>query len=255
MDSWIAGALKAPRRTSFILDFDGSLSLIVEDPGAAAPVEGASDALARLAASYGSVAIVTGRRAEDAAARLKAPGLRYLGLYGAEELTVAGLVQHPGAEQARGMASRLARDAEAMLMSDGLQGCLVEYKDLAVSIHHRTAVHPDAEELIYSWASAAAGRRGMMATKGRKVVELRPMWMTKASAVESLLSDGAFSHCLVAGDDVSDLEAMFRAQASPGVEALKVGVVSAEAPEELVAAADVTVSGPDQLLMLLMRLL
>src|SRR4030095_11188411 len=65
-----------------VLDFDGTLSEIVARPEHARPVEGAREALIELAGRFRTVAIVTGRRSEEAAALLDAPHGTYVGLYG-----------------------------------------------------------------------------------------------------------------------------------------------------------------------------
>jgi len=88
-------------RTALCLDFDGTLAPIVDDPEAAAPLEGTLDLLGRLAGRFAAVALVSGRPAGWLAERAAAPGVRYLGLYGLEEV-VDGLVHAaPEAEAVR----------------------------------------------------------------------------------------------------------------------------------------------------------
>jgi trehalose 6-phosphate phosphatase len=76
------------------LDFDGTLSPIVADPGLARPAVGAVELVRRLAGVVGTVAIVTGRPALMAAALLgldaDAPAnLIVLGHYGLQRWTAA----------------------------------------------------------------------------------------------------------------------------------------------------------------------
>src|SRR6185437_7385351 len=77
------------------LDFDGTLAPIVDDPARAAPAAGARDAIARLAARVGTVAIVTGRPAATAVEMLGLDRgvplpVEVLGHYGLERWTPSG---------------------------------------------------------------------------------------------------------------------------------------------------------------------
>lgn len=236
--------LADPDAAAFMLDFDGTLSPVVSDPNAAVLVPDASELLVRLAATYPTVCVVSGRRAEDVASRVGVDGISYYGLYGAEVFAHGVFSQHRDAEQWRGMASRCARDAEAMIASEGLAGCEVEYKDLAVSIHHRNAVDPAAGSHILSWAQAVAPRRRMVATTGRMVVELRPSAMSKASVVTALAEHPSLRRLMIAGDDASDVEAMRAAGSLQGVGAWRVGVRSTEEPAGLADVCDLLVNGP-----------
>ncbi|MGZ4131397.1 MAG: trehalose-phosphatase, partial [Actinomycetota bacterium] len=65
-----------------LLDFDGSLSAIVERPDLAVAAPGAVDVLAALVERFRVVAIVSGRRSEELASLLSVDGLAFFGLYG-----------------------------------------------------------------------------------------------------------------------------------------------------------------------------
>uniref|UniRef100_UPI002613A96B trehalose-phosphatase n=1 Tax=Trebonia sp. TaxID=2767075 RepID=UPI002613A96B len=83
----LAAILAGPARALIAADFDGTLSPIVADPAAAWAAPGAADALARLSAAVGTVAIVTGRPAAEAVALGGFAGigrLIVLGHYGSE---------------------------------------------------------------------------------------------------------------------------------------------------------------------------
>lgn len=249
-------AFKAsPQASAFVLDFDGTLSLIVEEPSLARPIPQATETLTLLGDIYGMVALVSGRPAKDLHRMLGAiETVRYLGVYGAEEMIEGQITQPAEADHWRGMASRLARDAQAMIASEGLAGCHVEYKDIAVSIHYRQAASDDALVAIMAWASQAAAKKGFTAGFGRKVVEMRPLEVSKAGALNRLLASLPVSNLLIAGDDAADAEAMSHAR-SLGLEVcFTVGVSSNEGPKEL-RDADVLVDSPTELLDLLQRFL
>lgn len=239
--------------SGFVLDFDGTLSEIVVDPSAAVPVDGVHAILERLAAKYRTVAVVTGRRADQVQNLLALEGVRYFGLYGAEEIVDGKLAQSPSSQLWRSMASRLARDAEALITTESLRGCQVEFKDVAVSIHHRQSQVASARDAILTWAETAAPRRGFQVTLGRMVVELRPVGVSKSSALERVVTEHALRNLLVAGDDSSDVEAMIRAKELPSVEVFNVGIASEEEPEGLQKVSDLMVPSVSAFVSLLDR--
>ena len=71
------------RHPAVFYDFDGTLSDIVNDPDAARPVAGASDALVKLAAQC-PVAVLSGRDLADVSERVGLPGIWYAGSHGFE---------------------------------------------------------------------------------------------------------------------------------------------------------------------------
>jgi trehalose 6-phosphate phosphatase len=242
-------------KSGFVLDFDGTLSRIVPEPGGALLVEGGHEVLMSLSMDYKRVAMVSGRLALDLRSVVTVPGIEYVGLYGAERLIDERLFQPPDAERWRGMASRLARDAEVLILTEGLEGAVVEYKDLAVSVHYRNASDPAAGEIIREWAAAAAPKRGFDAGVGRMVVEMRPAGISKASALEQVISESELAFVVCAGDDYQDVKAMRRAHEVLGEGALAVGVASNEEPEGLREASDVMVFSPLELVELLRKFL
>src|SRR5580658_4844466 len=75
-----------PKTSGLILDFDGVLSPIVEDPATSTLPDGVASALARLAKSLGVLAIISGRPVDFLADRVRIPGIPLLGSYGMERV-------------------------------------------------------------------------------------------------------------------------------------------------------------------------
>ncbi len=77
--------LGQPARALIAVDFDGTLAPIIDDPAAARALPAATAAVQRLAGLAGTVAIITGRPARDAASFAgvaDTPGIIVLGHYG-----------------------------------------------------------------------------------------------------------------------------------------------------------------------------
>jgi trehalose 6-phosphate phosphatase len=83
------------------LDFDGTLAPIVDDPNEARPLPGTVELLGHLAARFAAVALLSGRPADYLAEYAAAPGVRYLGLYGLEEIRDGHVWVDPRLEAAR----------------------------------------------------------------------------------------------------------------------------------------------------------
>ncbi len=237
-------------------DFDGTLSPIVADPAAARAAPGAAEALARLAARVGTVAVITGRPPREAVALggfAHVPGLVVLGHYGAQRwhdglLTAAPPV--PGVALAR-------RELPAVLAAAGAPaGTRLEDKGDALAVHTRQAADPEgALALLRGPLGTLAAAAGLALEPGRLVLELRPPGMDKGAALRALAAERAARSVLFCGDDLGDLAAFaaIRELRAAGVESCAVASASQETPQ-VAAAADLVVDGPPGVVQLLARL-
>ncbi len=252
--------LAAPlERTALCLDFDGTLAPIVRDPDAARPLDGAVELLGRLAERCAAVALVSGRPAAFLASHAAAPGVRYLGMYGLEEVRDGRVRVDPALAAAEPAVRAALADLEAdRAVRDA--GAYVEDKGHAVGVHLRRVAEPRRwAQAVAAAAAEIAGRHGLEVQPGRLVWELRPgVRRDKGDAVRQVVAESGAGAVLVAGDDLGDLPA-FAAAADladrSGIEALRVAVSSAEAPPDLLARADLVVDSPEGLRALLEDLL
>src|SRR5699024_10599431 len=115
-------------------DFDGTLSDIVDDPGAARLVAGAAAALRALAARC-PVAVLSGRDLADVQQRIALPGIWYAGSHGFE-LTGPDGAHHQN--DAAAAAVPVLADAAAALRPRlaSIPGVTVEHKRFAVAVHY-----------------------------------------------------------------------------------------------------------------------
>jgi trehalose 6-phosphate phosphatase len=161
----------AARRPAVFFDFDGTLSDIVDDPDAARPVAGATEALDKLAARC-PVAVLSGRDLADVTKRVGVKGIWYAGSHGFE-LTAPDGTHHQN-EDAAAAIPVLERAAGRLRdQLGGIAGVVVEHKRFGVAVHYRNAARDRVGEALA--AVRAAGRHdGLRVTTGREVIELRP---------------------------------------------------------------------------------
>ncbi len=204
--------LATARQPAVFLDFDGTLSDIVERPESATLVDGAAEALRALAAQC-PVALISGRDLADVRDRVKIDGLWFAGSHGFELVAPDRSQRQNAATAAVGAlahtATRLARELV------DIPGILVEPKRFAVAVHYRN-VDPDRVDHVVAAVRRLGGSEGLKVTTGRKVIELRPniAW-DKGKAVEWILEqiaghDGAAdseSLPIYIGDDITDEDA------------------------------------------------
>jgi trehalose 6-phosphate phosphatase len=237
-----------PARAAILLDVDGTLAPIVQDPNAARVPDATRALLARLATGYGLVACVSGRRAATARAIVSLESITYVGNHGAEVLH-AGAVDPEPAPGLEDWARRVRAFADAAFTSAlRAQGVREEDKDVIVAFHWRGAPDEDAAEAAVRDVEAAAKAGGLVPHWGRKVLEIRPpVAFDKGLAAGLLLQGAGMRTALYAGDDRTDVDA-FRAlrelvAAGELEHALCVGVRDTETPPEITDEADLLVDG------------
>ncbi|MGH9047051.1 MAG: trehalose-phosphatase [Acidimicrobiales bacterium] len=231
-----------PGESAVFLDFDGTLSPIVEDPALARPLQGVPELLMELGSLFAVVAVVSGRPAAFLAEHLGRPGgVRLIGLYGLEEAgKPAGPTVDPDAlERWRPIMAGLADLAE----HDAPPGVSVERKPLAFTLHFRSA--PDHAVWAERFAEDQRERLGVVVQPGRMAVELRPGIETDKGTVVGALSEGCAAACCF-GDDLGDIPAFdaLGRLADGGVTVARVAVRDPESPTALVERAELAVDGP-----------
>ncbi|KGM10800.1 trehalose-phosphatase [Cellulomonas bogoriensis] len=188
------------------LDFDGVLSPLQDDPTACRIHEGSRTALERLGAvPTVQVALVSGRSLADLDSRAEVPDGTFL-------------VGSHGAEHGHRVDGALARDAlvvppEASGLLDALRTALaaavsgttarLEHKPTSVVLHTRGSDPTEARRLT-DHALGLGARDGVDAMRGKDVVELSVLKVTKGDALALLRERVGAQGLLYAGDDVTD---------------------------------------------------
>ncbi len=232
------------RNPALFLDYDGTLTPIVDRPERAVLDDATRDAVARLAALC-PVAVVSGRDLDDVARMVGLEELVYAGSHGFDIRgphlrTQIGLEYIPALEQA----GSVLRDRLA-----DVPGVLVERKRFAIAVHTRL-VEPDRKPGVAEAVRAVAeGESNLRVTGGKEILELRPnLPWDKGRAVLALLDTLGLAGAMPVyiGDDETDEDA-FRALDGRGM-----GIRVMGSPAE--TAAGWSLSDPEEVRRFLKRL-
>jgi trehalose 6-phosphate phosphatase len=196
-----------PSRSGLVLDFDGVLSPIVEDPSTSAMPDRVAAILTRLARVLGVLAVISGRPAEFLEDRVRIPGVTLLGSYGIEQFRDGVRQIDPEAEEWLGQVRKAGRALRDLLARS--PGIRVEEKSVSVAVHWRQA--PDqaaAAAQVRRVTARVAAETGLSLEPGKLVEELRPpISMNKGSAISALLAAKP-AVAVYVGDDLGDIPAL-----------------------------------------------
>ena len=198
------------RKPVVFLDFDGTLTPIVERPELALLAPAMRDAVRRLAEKT-TVAIISGRDRENVMKLVEITGVFYAGSHGFDISGPHGT--RIEFEQNKSFVSCLAEAATLLEKKlHDIDGSQVERKKFAIAIHFRRVdpkFHSSVEKIV---DQVHAGFPNLRKTGGKMIHELRPdMEWHKGKAVNWLLKALKFSRSEVLpiyiGDDLTDEDA------------------------------------------------
>ncbi|MET7427254.1 trehalose-phosphatase [Dactylosporangium sp. NPDC005555] len=240
-DATIEFLTAAPADAGLVMDFDGVLSEIVEDPRASRLLDGTGDLLAGIAERMGVVALLSGRPLSFLQDRAPVHGVILLGSYGLEEMRDG--VPHTHPEIAAWLPAVREASGELHNMFDGTDGVVVEDKAVSVAVHWRLAADRlETGAAVDKAVQTLAARTGLVAEPGKLVVELiPPVRQDKGTALTRLRETHSLQRVVYAGDDLGDLPAL-HACAAAGGHALVV-THGPETPPQLSSAATRTFDG------------
>ena len=272
----VAAVAASPAATLLATDFDGTLSLIVDDPDAAVPLPGAAQVLQSLAGSLGELAVVSGRPVEFLVDRLSGqlsaagqtsadqtaagqsaadkPGLpdslTLVGLYGLQQIRHGVRSDHPEAVAWPERVAALAAAAE----TNGPAGMRVELKGLSITLHYRG--QPQLLDQVEQYALELAATSGLVARTARMSVELHPPIDVDKGTVLLSLAQPLAGPVLFLGDDVGDLPAFdaLDTLSASGLQVFKILAQSEESDDELLRRADLILDGPSAMVAMLFQI-
>lgn len=233
-DYWPAlQARLAGKQLAVFLDYDGTLTPIVDDPEQALLSDSQRAAVAELA-RHCFVAIVSGRELANVRAKVGLETVYYAGDHGFAIQGPAGsAIWHEQGAEFLDALEAARRRLEPQLAA--VPGALLETKRYSLTVHYRRVAAERVAEVEALVDAVLAEQGNLRKHHGKKVFELRPCldWH-KGKAVLWLLKALKLDHAgvlpLYLGDDVTDEDA-FQALAGRGI-----GILVSDTPRA--SAAD-----------------
>ncbi|WP_423183476.1 trehalose-phosphatase [Arthrobacter sp. NyZ413] len=204
------------------MDFDGTISPIVDRAGDARPLGRSAAAFAGLAKlPRTTTALISGRALASLRAVASPPDATLLiGSHGAEAWLGPGSV---GLQLDDAQRTLLAEVREVL---DGISreapGTVLEDKPAGVVLHTRLAADDVAEDAVAAARAVLDGWPGVYLKDGKRVLETSVVHSSKGEAVEFLRQATGATAILFAGDDLTDEDAI--ASLRTGDVGVKVGL-------------------------------
>ncbi len=224
---------------AIFLDYDGTLTPIVERPEYARISDSMRETVRELAKRF-KVAVVSGRALSDVKSLVGIDEIIYSGSHGFE----IGLPGGKTELQEAGKKYVKTVDEVEKELKEGLksvEGSLIERKQVSVAVHYRT-VRPDDLSKVDEVVDDVLERHSTLKkTHGKKVYELQPKidWH-KGKALKLLMKELGLTEAtpLYIGDDITD-ENAFRAIKGKGI-----GIIVRDEPRT--TAADYYLENPEE---------
>jgi len=211
-------ARRKGRSLAVFLDYDGTLTPIVDDPDQAVMGDETRSAVFELADRC-SVALVSGRDLQKLKILARLPHVNYAGSHGFDIETADGRA----AAHEKAMADLPAlNQAEQRLRERlrGIVGAIVERKRFAIAVHFRQVAAREVHRVQTIAREVLGEHQGLREKAGKMIVELQPdVDWNKGRAVLWLLEQmGALGTAfpIYIGDDVTDEDA-FQALKGRGI--------------------------------------
>ena len=238
------------KKIAVFLDYDGTLTPIVDDPDKAVMSDEMREVLAKIA-EHLPVAIISGRDRPDVQNLVGIKNLYYAGSHGFDISGPDKKEINP--DNVEDFLSDLDQaDKEIKAKIEGIEGAWVERKKFSIAVHYRKVEEKKAEQVKKAVEEVARAHQKLRQSGGKKIFELQPeMDWHKGKALMWLLDKlDLDKHDVVPiyiGDDVTDEDA-FRTLTSKGI-----GVVVMDPPRD--TSADFRLKDPDEVRIFLNKII
>lgn len=233
-------ALFRSKKLVFFLDYDGTLTPIVERPDLAVMAKDMRDVVRKLSQKH-IVAIVSGRMREDVQKLVAIDGLFYVGSHGFDIKGCGFSLVEPRVKEIIPVVSEVIEYLKGEL--GNISGVLIEEKRFSVAVHYRLVGQKHIPEIKNVVDTVIKKYNKLRLMSGKKVFEILPNidW-DKGKAIRWIMDALKISwnktSVIYIGDDVTD-EYAFRALRTRGT-----GILVSDKPKE--SAADFQLSSPDE---------
>lgn len=233
-------ALRRIARTEHLLvamDFDGTISPIVDHAGDARPLPRSATAFAGLAAlPRTTTALISGRALASLRAVASPPvNTLLIGSHGAEAWLGPGSAELTLDEGQRALLAEVRGILEDIV--EQAPGTLLEDKPAGVVLHTRLATPDVADDAVAAARAVLQDRHGVFTKNGKRVFETSVVNASKGEGVTFLRQITGATAVLFAGDDTTDEDALARLES--GDVGVKVGLDFTQAQFRVEAPAHV----------------
>ncbi|MBD3246307.1 MAG: trehalose-phosphatase [Candidatus Omnitrophica bacterium] len=224
----------------FFLDYDGTLTPIVDRPQDAVISDEMRREIEKLAKSY-TVAIVSGRMREDVESLAGIKDIFYAGSHGFDIRGPGFSMVLPEVEALIPTIDEIIRQLKERLK--GIEGALIEEKKFSVAVHYRLVAREECAAIAQCVEEIVDAHPRLRCMHGKKVFEILPAldW-NKGKAVrwimKTLQKNWSDSLIVYIGDDTTDEDA-FRVVRTRGAT-----ILVAAQPKP--SSADFRISSPDE---------
>ncbi|MCU1519165.1 MAG: haloacid dehalogenase [Pseudarthrobacter sp.] len=204
------------------MDFDGTISPLVDHAGDARPLPRSATAFAGLAAlPRTTTALISGRALASLRAVASPPvDTLLIGSHGAEAWLGPGSAELTLDEDQRALLADVRDILEEIV--EQAPGTLLEDKPAGVVLHTRLAADDVAADAVAAARAVLQDRKGVFLKNGKRVLETSVVNASKGEGVTFLRQITGATAVLFAGDDTTDEDAL--ARLGPGDVGVKVGL-------------------------------
>ncbi|MCK5706222.1 MAG: trehalose-phosphatase [Candidatus Aureabacteria bacterium] len=228
------------QKTIFFLDYDGTLTPIVDRPDMAIMSDEMRDVTKRLSEKH-QTAIVSGRMREDVENLVKIDGLFYAGSHGFDIKGPGFSMIQPEVQAIIPTIQNITKQLKARFGT--MEGAIVEHKKFSVAMHYRLVDEKNVPVISTFVNSLVSDNPDLRLMNGKKVFEILPaIYWHKGKAIRWIIKtlDISWKNTRVVyiGDDTTDEDA-FRAIRHNGL-----GILVSDKPKP--SAAHFQISNPDE---------
>ncbi|TRZ51683.1 MAG: trehalose-phosphatase [Dehalococcoidia bacterium] len=238
---------KLLKRSPFglVTDVDGTISETAPTPQQAEVSPLCRHYLSLLSQHLALVAAISGRPADEVKNMLKIDGVVYIGNHGLERWVEGHSEFTRDAQDYPEVIKTVIRELAPSLSIEGVR---IEDKGITATIHYRLCREPrSVEKIILARLQDSSLARRLRVMQGRMSINLLPpVEGNKGTAVLDLIREYNLQSGIYLGDDITDIDAfraIHSASHSSDFQGLAIGIISQEISAKLVAEADFTLNG------------
>ena len=235
------------RRSPFglITDVDGTISETAPTPQQAEVSPLCHHYLSLLSQHLALVAAISGRPADEVKNMLKIDRMVYIGNHGLERWVEGHSEFTKNAQDYPEVIKAVIRELAPSL---SIEGVGIDDKGITATIHYRLCREPlSVEKIILARLQDSPLARRLRIMQGRMSINLLPpVEGNKGTAILDLIREYKLQSGIYLGDDITDIDAFRAIQSashSSDFQGLAIGIMSREISAKLVAEADFTLNG------------